>query len=81
MESYYAINTLKQKRSDLFKKKDSLPEESLTELRLEYENIKSEIRDYEKNRQKAYERNARISPHALKNLKIFRLTRRELLGN
>ena len=66
LESYYSINTLKKRRNELSKKKDTLPEESLMELRLEYENIKAEIRDYEKNRQKAYERNGKYISDEMK---------------
>jgi uncharacterized protein YPO0396 len=66
IESYYNIGSLKEKRKELFKKKDQLPEENLSELRLEYESILEEIRGYEKNRQKAYERNGKYLSDDLK---------------
>ncbi|XFA99446.1 ATP-binding protein [Candidatus Izemoplasma sp. B36] len=65
-ESYYSINSLKERRKELLKKKSQLPEESLTEIRAEYENIKEEIRGYETNRQKAYERNGKLNSDELK---------------
>ena len=65
-ESYYSINSLKDRRKELLKKKSQLPEESLTEIRAEYENIKEEIRGYETNRQKAYEKNGKLNSDELK---------------
>ncbi len=66
LESFYNINTLKEKRKDLQKRKDQMKQEDLSELRLEYENIREEIRGYEANRQKAYERNGKLNSDEIK---------------
>nr|HPJ24047.1 SbcC/MukB-like Walker B domain-containing protein [Bacillota bacterium] len=66
LESYYQVNVLKERRKELSKRKDQLKQEDLSELRLEYENIKEEIRGYESNRQKAYERNGKLNADELK---------------
>jgi len=66
VESYYQVNTLKERRKDLTKRKDQLKQEDLADLRLEYENIKEEMRGYETNRQKAYERNGKLNSDEIK---------------
>jgi uncharacterized protein YPO0396 len=54
------VDTLKEKRLALSEKKKNLPQESLKDLRVEYENIREEIRDYNAARQKAYEKNGSL---------------------
>jgi len=66
LESYYSVNTLKERRKSLLKRKESLKQEDLSELRLEYENIREEIRGYETNRRKAYERNGKFNSDEIK---------------
>lgn len=66
LESYYSVNTLKERQKDLIKRKEQLNQEDLSELRLEYENIREEIRGYETNRQKAYERNGKLNSDEIK---------------
>ena len=66
LESYYSVNTLKERQKDLIKRKEQLNQEDLSELRLEYENIREEIRGYEANRQKAYERNGKLNSDEIK---------------
>ncbi len=65
-ESYYQLNTLKERRKDLTKRKEQLKQEDLSDLRVEYENIREEIRGYEANRQKAYERNGKLNSDEIK---------------
>jgi len=67
LESYYSLNTLKERRKELTKKKNQLPEESLTELRVEYENVKGEIRGYDQNLRKAYEKSGKLNSDEIKN--------------
>ncbi|XMB72574.1 SbcC/MukB-like Walker B domain-containing protein [Mycoplasmatota bacterium WC30] len=67
LESYYSLNTLKERRKELTKKKNQLPEESLTELRIEYENVKAEIRGYDQNLRKAYEKSGKLNSDEIKN--------------
>ena len=66
LDSFYDVDTLKQRLKDVTKKKAQLSEETLTELRIDYENIKEEIRTYELNRQKAYEKNGKYNSDELK---------------
>jgi uncharacterized protein YPO0396 len=60
LKNYYSVDTLKEKRLALSEKKKNLPQESLKDLRVEYENIREEIRDYNAARQKAYEKNGSL---------------------
>ncbi|MFO7969586.1 MAG: ATP-binding protein [Bacillota bacterium] len=60
LKNYYSIDSLKEKRKNLADKKHNLPQESLKELRIEYENIKEEIKDYNISRQKAYEKSGSL---------------------
>ncbi len=66
LESYYQVNTLKDRRKELERRKSQLKQEDLSDLRLEYENIREEIRGYEANRQKAYERNGKLNSDEIK---------------
>ncbi|MFW5794248.1 MAG: ATP-binding protein [Bacillota bacterium] len=60
LKNYYSIDSLKEKRKNLADKKRNLPQESLKDLRIEYENIKEEIKDYNLSRQKAYEKSGSL---------------------
>ncbi len=66
LDSFVSVDVLKERRKELTKKKTQLPEESLTELRLEYENMKEEIRGIETNRRKAYEKNGKLNSDEIK---------------
>ncbi len=66
IEAYFSVNTLKAKRADLIKRKDQLKQEDLSDLRLEYERIREEIRGYEVNRQKAYEKSGKLNADEVK---------------
>lgn len=66
LDSFVSVDVLKERRKELTKKKTQLPEESLTELRLEYENMKEEIRGYETNRRKAYEKSGKLDSDEIK---------------
>ncbi len=61
MLSVRSLDELKAKRKELAQKKQSVPKESLNQLRLEYEAIKEEIRGYSANRRKAYEENGKLT--------------------
>jgi uncharacterized protein YPO0396 len=61
LKNYYSVDTLKEKRKALAEKKRTLPQESLKDLRVEYENIREEIRQYNTSRQKAYEKNGSLN--------------------
>jgi uncharacterized protein YPO0396 len=66
LDSFYDVGTLKQRLKEVTKKKAQLSEETLTELRIDYENIKEEIRGYELNRQRAYEKSGKYNSDELK---------------
>jgi uncharacterized protein YPO0396 len=61
LKNYYSVDSLKDKRKNLAEKKRTLPQESLKDLRVEYENIRDEIRQYNTARQKAYEKNGSLN--------------------
>lgn len=61
LKSYYSVNSLKEKRKNLSEKKRHLPQESLKDLRVEYENIREELRQYQTSRLKAYEKNGSLN--------------------
>ncbi|QWC00592.1 AAA family ATPase [Mycoplasmatota bacterium] len=61
LKNYYSVDSLKEKRKTLAEKKRNLPQESLKDLRVEYENIREEIRNYNVSRQKAYEKNGSLN--------------------
>lgn len=65
-EVFYSMQSIKARRQEVQKKKDQLSEESLTELRLDYESIKEDIRGFEENRRKAYERSGKLDSDELK---------------
>ncbi|HKL47648.1 MAG TPA: SbcC/MukB-like Walker B domain-containing protein, partial [Candidatus Izemoplasmatales bacterium] len=60
LKNYYSVDGLKEKRKVLADKKHNLPQESMKDLRVEYENIREEIRGYNNARQKAFERNGTL---------------------
>ncbi len=66
LKTYYSLDTLKEKRKALVQKKKKMPQESLSELRLEYEEVKEEIRNYNANRQKAYQKQGKLESDELK---------------
>ena len=66
INSYYTLSTIKLRRKELVLKKQQLPEENLASFRNEYEALKEEIRGYEANRQKAYERNGKYNSDEIK---------------
>lgn len=66
LKNYYSVDSLKEKRKALVAKKKSIPQESLTELRVEYEEVKEEIREYNTNRQKAYLKQGKLESDELK---------------
>ena len=57
LNEFYSVETLKEKRRLLSEKKQNLPQESLKDLRLEYENIRQELKEYQTGKQNAFERN------------------------
>lgn len=61
LKNYYSLDTLKEKRKALAEKKRNLPQESLKDLRVEYEHIREEISSYNISRQKAYEKNGSLN--------------------
>ena len=61
LKNYYSVDDLKEKRKALAEKKRNLPQESLKELRVEYEHIRDELRDNRASRQKAYEKNGSLN--------------------
>jgi uncharacterized protein YPO0396 len=61
LKNYYSVDDLKEKRKALAEKKRNLPQESLKELRVEYEHIRDELREYRASRQKAYEKNGSLN--------------------
>ncbi len=66
LKNFTSLKTLKEKYKNIISKKDNLPQESVTELRVEYENVKEEIRNYNTNRRKAYEKNGKLNSDELK---------------
>lgn len=66
LKTYYSLDSLKEKRKTLVLKKKNMPQESLSELRLEYEEVKEEIRNYNANRQKAYQKQGKLESDELK---------------
>ncbi|MBI9008812.1 MAG: hypothetical protein JEZ05_02165 [Tenericutes bacterium] len=66
LDSFYDVEALKERLKEVTKKKEQLSEETLTELRIDYEGIKEEIRGFEVNRQKAYEKNGKYNSDELK---------------
>lgn len=66
LKTYYSLDSLKEKRKALVQKKKKMPQESLSELRLEYEEVKEEIRNYNANRQKAYQKQGKLESDELK---------------
>ena len=61
LKNFYSVDSLKEKRKSLVDKKRHLPQESLKDLRVEYEQIREEIRQYNTARQKAYEKNGSLN--------------------
>jgi chromosome segregation ATPase len=66
LKTYYSLDSLKEKRKTLVLKKKNVPQEDLNELRKEYEEVKNEIRDYNANRQKAYQKQGKLESDELK---------------
>jgi len=66
LKNYYSLDSLKEKRKTLVAKKKSVPQESLTELRVEYEGVKQEIQEYNTNRQKAFQKQGKLESDELK---------------
>lgn len=61
LKNFYSVDGLKEKRKELAEKKRNLPQESLKDLRVEYENIRNELRDYQNSRQKANEKTGSLN--------------------
>ncbi len=66
LKTYYSLDTLKEKRKALALKKKNIPQEDLTDLRAEYEAVKEEIREYNSNRQKAFQKQGKLESDELK---------------
>jgi uncharacterized protein YPO0396 len=66
LKTYYSLDSLKEKRKVLALKKKNVPQEDLSQLRQEYEDVKDEIRDYNANRQKAYQKQGKLESDELK---------------
>ncbi|MFA7561464.1 MAG: SbcC/MukB-like Walker B domain-containing protein [Candidatus Izemoplasmatales bacterium] len=66
LKNYYSLDSLKAKRINLVEKKKNIPQESLEELRTEYEDVKEEINAYTINRQKADQKQGRLESDELK---------------
>ena len=66
LKTYYSLDQLKEKRKALVAKKKNVPQEDLTQLRKEYEDVKEEIREYNSNRQKAYQKQGKLDSDELK---------------
>ena len=66
LKTYYSLDTLKEKRKALALKKKNIPQEDLTDLRAEYEGVKEEIREYNANRQKAFQKQGKLESDELK---------------
>lgn len=61
LKNYYSVDSLKEKRVELAEKKRRLPQESLKDLRVEYENIRQELRDYQDSKSKASEKSGSLN--------------------
>ncbi|MDD4988232.1 MAG: SbcC/MukB-like Walker B domain-containing protein [Candidatus Izemoplasmatales bacterium] len=66
LQSSIELPSLKEKRKSLVLKKQNMPKENLNQIRLEYENIKEEIRGYQANRRKLYEENGKLQADHLR---------------
>ncbi len=66
LDSFAPVDELKARLLEVNKKKENLSEETLTDLRVEYERLKEDIRGLETNRQKAYEKNGKYNSDELK---------------
>ncbi|MDD3124052.1 MAG: ATP-binding protein, partial [Candidatus Izemoplasmatales bacterium] len=66
LEASMSLSVLKEKRKVLVQKKQTLPKENINDIRVEYENIKNEIKGYNNNRRKLYEENGKLSSDELK---------------
>jgi len=66
LEASMSLSGLKDKRKALVHKKQELPKESINNLRVEFENIKNEIKGYNNNRRKLYEENGKLSSDEMK---------------
>jgi uncharacterized protein YPO0396 len=66
LKTYYSLDVLKEKRKALVLKKKNIPQEDLTQLRKEYEDVKDEIREFNSNRQKAYQKQGKLESDELK---------------
>ncbi|MBU0997414.1 MAG: hypothetical protein KKE16_05140 [Firmicutes bacterium] len=66
LEASLSLPTLKEKRKSLINKKQTLPKESINNLREEYEKIKEEVRGYNNNRRKHYEENGKLNSDEMK---------------
>lgn len=73
MQASIQLPELKEKKKNLLLKKQNLPKENLNQLRVEYEDLKTEIRGYQSNRKRLYEENGRLSSDDLK-------TQEDILG-
>ncbi len=66
LKTYYSLDALKDKRKALALKKKNVPQEDLSELRKEYEEVKEEIRNLNTNREKAYLKQGKLDSDELK---------------
>ncbi|MFA7075114.1 MAG: SbcC/MukB-like Walker B domain-containing protein [Candidatus Izemoplasmatales bacterium] len=66
LKTYYSLDSLKEKRKALVLKKKNVPQADLSQLRAEYEEVKEEIRSYNANRQKAFQKQGKIESDELK---------------
>ncbi|MDD3712535.1 MAG: DUF536 domain-containing protein [Candidatus Izemoplasmatales bacterium] len=66
LKTYYSLDSLKERRKSLALKKKNMPQENLTELRNEYEEVKEEMRNYNLNRQKADQKQGKFESDELK---------------
>ncbi|MBU1145520.1 MAG: AAA family ATPase [Firmicutes bacterium] len=66
IQASFSLTVLKDKRKALVLKKQNLPKETINQIRVEYENIKEEMRGFNSNRRKVYEDNGKLSSDELK---------------
>ncbi|MDD3129018.1 MAG: SbcC/MukB-like Walker B domain-containing protein [Candidatus Izemoplasmatales bacterium] len=66
LKTFYSLDSLKEKRKALAMKKKNVPQQDLSELREEYEAVKEEIRNFNINRQKAYQKQGKFDSDELK---------------
>lgn len=66
LKNYYSLENLKEKRKALVLKKKNVPQEDLNELRAEYDDVNEEIRGYNNNLQKAYQKQGKLESDELK---------------